>query len=244
MELGGLDRAEGAARSRQDDALHGLGALEVEDLEDGAVLGIDGQQGRPVPCHFAHDDVARAHERLLVRKPDDGAALDRGEGRLEPRRSHDRRHHALGRPARGIDHRLAAGPDLDPAPGKGRLELAVVPLVRDHGEGRTVAQGLCGQALDVAIGGEGGELELCWIAREQVERAAADRAGRAQDRDALGGRRPREAAIGLWGTQRHASAPPAEKSSMRAKAGAAASRPSTRSKSPPWPGMRPLMSLI
>src|SRR5208282_3719565 len=69
--------------------------MTISPAHSGAMLGIDGQQRCLAESHLAHDDIARAHQRLFVGKAHDGAALDGGKRRLEPCRPHDRGHHPV-----------------------------------------------------------------------------------------------------------------------------------------------------
>src|SRR5690606_3032571 len=87
--------------------------------------------------------------------------------------------------------------------------------------------------LDIDVGGQRLDHEIVALALDQVDRAAADRAGRAQDRDmARAGLRRRRDGRGLHchGTL------PSPSSRTAATNTAAATSPSMRSRMPPWPG--------
>src|SRR6185437_6584755 len=72
---------------------------------------------------------------------------------------------------------------------------------------------------------------------DEVERVAADGAGASQH-----GHAARGAPLGGRG-HRQAMTPPPPQRLRAATAGSTASKPSSRSRTPPWPGMRPLESL-
>lgn len=111
--LGQATCAERAARGGQHDATDPLMLLEVEDLEDRAVLQIDGQKRRAVAFHLFHHEIAGANQCLFVGKGDHRAAPHRGQGRFEPRRSDDRRHDDFRRPVRCFYHSLRSGSRVD-----------------------------------------------------------------------------------------------------------------------------------
>ena len=79
----------------------------------------------------------------------------------------------------------ASGPhaDLDPGAGQRLLQRGIFRRVGDRGEARVRAPRLLGQQRRVAVRGQRLDGELVAVAQQQIDRAAADRAGRAEDRD-------------------------------------------------------------
>src|SRR5947209_15209647 len=112
--------------------------------------------------------------------------------------------------------------------------------VADRGESRPQSTCLLGQTLRVPVRGERLDLEAIRITRQQIHRAPADGSGRPEDGYPSD---PAAAVAGRVGrVHRHASMlrPPIKVS--RATTGITASSPSSLSRSPPCPGMRPLES--
>src|SRR3546814_3473060 len=60
-----VERAERAAGRRQDDSLHGIDPVEVEDLEDRAMLGVDWEQGCAAAGDLAHQQRSEEHTSEL-----------------------------------------------------------------------------------------------------------------------------------------------------------------------------------
>jgi hypothetical protein len=103
------------------------------------------------------------------------------ECRLDARRPHDCRHDAVGRlGGSGHDGRLAGG-DLDAGPGQQLLEFGVVGRIADNGKLGTCVDGCLGQFCNAALRRERHDLKRSRVARDEVERALADRAGGAED---------------------------------------------------------------
>src|SRR6266542_4386752 len=143
---------------------------------------------RSGPLDAAHEQLAREHERLLVREADRLAGLDGGRGRAEPRRAGDRGEHEVHvRVGRREDRSGVAADHLD-AGGDEPAQLARGGLVRDRDEARVEAAHLLGEPGDVLAGGERDDLEPLGEGRDDVQRLDADGAGRAEDGDALHGR--------------------------------------------------------
>ena len=176
--------------------------------------------------------------RLLVGEADDGAALDRRQRGLQARRPDDRRHHPFGGPRRRLDHGRTARGDFDAGTGQGRLHGLDMRLVADRDVARAQRLGLLDQQGCIVLRGQRLDRIGGRIAGDDIDGVAPDRAGRAQDGDAARLRRRLE---GL--SRHHASTLPPAHKFMTNTATATASRPSTRSNTPPWPGMIWLVSL-
>jgi hypothetical protein len=182
MSLGRRDRGHGLARhgperaagSRQDDLLNAFGVLEVEDLIDRAVLGIDRQQGGAITRDLRQDERAGADERLLVGERHHRAAANCGKRRFESGSADDRGHDPLGRPAAGLGNGRSPRRGLDPAAAQRLLELEVFAGIADHRAAGAQLAGLFGQQLDVAIGRERFDLEGAGVATDQIDGVAAD----------------------------------------------------------------------
>src|SRR5579871_4372799 len=189
-------------------------------LEDRVVLAVDRQELRAAGRHRLEQQAPGHDQRLLVGEQHALAGPGGRERRGEPRAADDRRHHdACARPrGRGREPALAR---LDPGPQPiGRERRREPPRAVEVGEHREVgpeAPALLGEGLPVAGGRERDHLEAPGVARDDVERAAPDAAGRAQDRDAG-----------------HFSTPSQPRPST--KKGTPDVRLSMRSSTPPWPG--------
>src|SRR5207248_11098920 len=112
--------------------------------------------------------------------------------------------------------------------------------VADRGESGPQSTRLLGETLRVPVRGERLDLEAIRITRQQIHRALTDGSGRPED----GYPSDPAAAIagGVGGVHRHVRRlrPPIKVN--RATTGITASSPSSLSRSPPCPGMRPLES--
>ena len=118
-----------------------------------------------------HHEVAGHHQAFLVGQRDPLPRPERGQGGVEPGRAHHRVHHDVRvRMGRGLDQHLGpAGPAVvrfraPRSPAKAGTPLRHLPL----------------ELLAIPAAGEGDELEVVPLAAQHVERAATDRAGRAQ----------------------------------------------------------------
>src|SRR5581483_3162563 len=148
--------------------------------------------------------------------------------------------------------------------GQALLEGLIAAGIGDDGQLGTTGKRALGQSLHGALGRQSHELEHVGIAVDEVEGAGAARARRPQHGDALaasvrrGKDRPCRLDLPCPGTRcSHAGLPPLHDPSNSARAGectlmtkaasataaAAATRPSTRSMTPPWPGINVLESL-
>ena len=174
---------ERAAARGQDDALDGGALLEGEDLEDGVVLAVHRQEPRAAALRLVGDERAGADERLLVGERHHDAAAHRRHGGCKPGRSDDRRHDPGGGARGGLDHGGGAGPGLDPATGERRLQNPILRIVGHRGVARAEAARLFGQEGRVLVRDQRLDLVRVGIGRQKLDRVAADRTGRAENRD-------------------------------------------------------------
>ena len=148
-------------------------------------------------------------------------------------------HHPIGRPLGRLDQRRAAAGDLDAgcrrAPPSGPDSR---PDRRPRRSARRAAFACSASKRRVAVGGQRLDGEGVAVAQQQVDRALPDRPGRAEDRDPARRRLPAPLAVARG--HRHVSTLPPPIRVSSATAGITARRPSSRSSSPPCPGMRPL----
>ena len=83
------------ARRGQNDASHLIAAVPAQRLEDGVVLAVQWKQVDAGGARRAGDQLARNDQHFLVGKRDILAGFDRAQGRQEPQRPHECRHHQL-----------------------------------------------------------------------------------------------------------------------------------------------------
>ncbi len=163
-------------------------------------------------------------------------------------RAADRAHHPIGRPLRRFDQRLVAGGGFDAAAGERALELAIGRRIADHRDARVQFARDLGERGRVAARGDRFDAVARRVALDQVDRAGADRAGGAENGDAaqggcgfVGGARVH--ALTIPSRPRAGASKPPRARPIRQATSAAAQNPSSRSMTPPWPGMRWLASL-
>ena len=160
LELGARAAAERPAGGGEDDRLDRLGCAPLEALEDRGVLAVDREQ-QAAPAALRGDrELAGRDEALLVRERERDAALERPERRPDAGEADDRVEDDVG---------LARVEEL----GGVAADLDVLDAVR----GREVVERLRARR-------ERAQLELR-AALHDLERLAADRAGRTEESDAL-----------------------------------------------------------
>ena len=159
----------------------------VQALVNGVVLAVDREHGDAVPPGRGHHQTAGHDEDFLVRERDGLAGIDGREHRLEGRR-------AGGRAQDEIDVRMRG--DIDESGGAGTGDSRTGSLrkrgqqplecraVRHGHRARAVSGHLLGEALVIAASGQGDNLHLAAMCVGDGERAAADRAGAAENGDA------------------------------------------------------------
>ena len=212
---------------------------------------IDRQHGRAGLLGAAHEQRAGADEAFLVGERERRAAFDRRERRLKPRRAGDRADHPFGRTARRLGDRVGPGRGLDAGPRQFRLQFADRRRdPRPPRSARRVRAPAWRAPTPFLCAVSASTVNLPGLALEQIDRARPDRAGRAENRHrAHGGGRLRSwrefhSASNHQTSRPRAgpSRPPRSNPTMTAAA-AAVKNPSSRSISPPWPGMSWLASL-
>ena len=167
--------AERAAGGRQVHALHGVVAGAQQALEDGGVLGVDGQDGAAVLARGLGDDGAGGHEGLFVGQGHHLAGPQGCQGgpqAAEPdHRAHDDVHAVHpDQVAEAVD----AGPDLGPARLQDVCEGLVAGFVADDDVGRVKLDGLLREQVYAAAGGEEDDLEQVAVLADDVQRLGAD----------------------------------------------------------------------
>ena len=230
---------ERSAGSGEDDTFHGTAIGEIEYLEYGAMLRVDGQQGGAVLRHLRHHQFAGANQTFLVRQGHGGAPSHRRQRRLQPGGADDRGHDPLGGHAGGLDQRLTPGAHLDTGPAERLLEIGVTALIGDDGHARTQLAGLLGQCLDIAVSGQGLDHVAAGMALDEIDGIASHRPSGAENGDTLCFPVPAAHRILMAQGHRHCNRFPPPNWYKIATTGATAKSPSSRSNIPPWPGMRP-----
>src|SRR5262249_27990137 len=244
--------AERTSRGGQDHAPYVFPAAPAHGLEQRIVLGIDRQHGRPRGCGAAHEQGAGANQTFLVGERHDRAPLRRRQGGLEPGGSGNRPNHPLRRPRSGFHQRAFACTSLDAGAGKRLLQVAIGRRIADRSKTRIQFARKRRQRASIPMRAHRFHPVLRSFPHDQVDGAGTDRAARAKDRDAALGGGARSLIPG-YAVHRHrgyhtrrpragACTPPCATPISAARA-AAARKPSSRSISPPWPGIRLLASL-
>ena len=228
--------AKRPARGGEDDAGDAVvpgGAVDRQALVDGGVLAVDRQQGRAALRHGSHEQRATDDQRLLVGQEQTLAGRGGGQAGRQPRRADDRCHDGVclrmrGELAQGAGaaHHLRRHARV----AQTRREGARFARAGDGGVARPKAQAEREQLVEAAAGRQREDLEAIGMGGDDVERCRADRAGRTEHADAL-----------HFASR---SFPAVAHSITSARAiGNTGSKPSTRSRMPPWPGSSALLSL-
>ncbi len=182
-----LLRCPGAERSAgrgQNDALDIIAVAAAERLKQRIVLAVDRQDRRAGRCGAAHEEAAGANQALLVGKRDRCAAFDRGERWPETCRSADRGHQPVDRTGRRFLQSIRSGRRFNSRSGQRRLELGICRGLGHDRDARLKLACELREARHVAPGTERLDPEAVAIGTKQINRARADRAGRAKDGDA------------------------------------------------------------
>jgi hypothetical protein len=153
--------AKRAARGGQHQRVQGPGLPAFEALESSRVLAVDRQEQPSPSLSCRKREVAGRDEALLVRQRERDAPLERPEGRRQAGKADDRVQDDVRRRIVQQSGQIASRLDVfDAARGGERSELA----------------GAGGERADLEVG----------VPVDDLQRLAADRAGRAQNGDALG----------------------------------------------------------
>ena len=160
--------------------------LEVEDLEDGAVLGIDRQQRRAVAARSRPSSARRRRPGIsLLASADHGAAAHGRQRRLQPGGADDRRHHPVGRPAAASTTAVGPAAASMPVPASASFSVAVAAGIGDRPPARGRSRRACSASsstLRLAVSASTSKASGLRV--DQIDGVAADRAGRAEDGDA------------------------------------------------------------
>ena len=215
-----------SARSRKNDPPHALRTRTGRDrggeaLEDGVVLAVDRDELAPLARAASISRLPGHHQRFLVGEQQALAGARRCKGRQEARRTHDGRHDC----SRLCGQRAAsssAGAPCNtrvarPATRRRSRRRSAAAPIHQHGDFGAMLEALFEEPRVIAMGGQRDGSHLAAMARDDIERAHAHAAGRAEDGDAL-----------------HSGDSIQRKPSR--KSGAAAVTLSMRSSTPPWPG--------
>ena len=158
-----------------------------EALEDRAVLGVYGQQRHAPGARSGGHEAPGHHQRFLVGQGHRAPGLDGRHRRQQADAAHERREHDV-----GVDVTREGHEPVDPRQQLGPRRRQQ-PRQRVHGRRlqqrhrrRRVLPAQVGDQLGVgAARGHAGHRELLGEAGDELERAQADRAGGAEQRDAL-----------------------------------------------------------
>ena len=105
--------AERAARRGQDDAPDLVRLIEIKNLEDRAVFGIDRQQRGARSLDLAHHQITGGHQAFLVGEGHCRPPPNRLKHRWQARRADDGRDHDIGRLVAGFGNGFRTGGSLD-----------------------------------------------------------------------------------------------------------------------------------
>lgn len=180
------ERASGGGKPDAGDFVH---PAPAKTLVDGIMFAVDREQGPALAARFGGDKLTRYHQTFLVGEAHGFARADCFVGGLES-----------GDPDDGADDEidLGVGGDTDGAgravedfgvsePGGAELgaEDVGIGFVRDGDDLGLPAQGLLVHGFKVVAGAEGRDLEAVGVGFDNVECAAANRAGGTQNGEAL-----------------------------------------------------------
>ena len=180
---------ERPARRGQDQPAHLRRIAPVQALVDGVVLAVDRQHVDAVGPGQVHHQAAGHHQHFLVGERDALAGADRRDHRLERGRAGRRAQHGVDVVARDqVDQRLRSGAAQVEVGGRAGRELRAQRLAGGvgghHHRARPVALDLQRHRRRAGAGGEADHLEPIGVRVDDGQRAVADRAGRAEDREA------------------------------------------------------------
>src|SRR5262245_33877936 len=182
--------SEWTAGGGENDLLDAGGRIDAKRLKGCGVLAVDGNEFGAGPLDLGQENLPCRDKAFLVGKRDAPALAGGGKRRLQSSCSDDGGHYAVGRLGGGLNERRLACSGADPRAGQALLELLVSTLLADDGQAGAVANGKLGKARRIGLRGQRHDVEHLGSSPDEVERALADRAGRAEDRDTLRRSRP------------------------------------------------------
>ena len=141
-----------------------------------------GRYLRPARLRQLHHQGAGNDQRLLVCQRDDLAGFERRPGSTQADCAHDRAYDPVGlRVLHHLDQSVESGKHPDPRSAQGSFELTRCRLFGQRDKARPQRARLLGQLLPSLVRRESpGRKPFAAVVLDHVERAAADRAGRAQ----------------------------------------------------------------
>src|SRR6266566_863401 len=207
----GAPGAERAARRGENEPRELGRPAPRHALQDGAVLGIDRDDFATALTRRLRDQLARHHQRFLVRQRDAFAHLECRERRFEPCRPDDSIY--------DDPHiRVSGGFDETVTASSYPVSRFPFPAVDQANEGRLPFRRLLGEQIGVGVGSQSHDAEPVPLPGQDLERRSADRPGRSEDCDAdthiTPNMRYKPAAVGITKYKE-----------------------SSRSSTPPWPGI-------
>ena len=159
-----------------------------QTLKNRVVFAIDRQKTRPTLFYRLHKEASAGDERLFVRKQDIFPRINSGKRRQKTRRPDDCRHDLINFIKRGhIARRLLPAEYLGTAALllQQRFHLAGALFVIHHRKTGGKLQALFDHSLHVFSGHKRGHGVAVRIMTYNVESAATDRAGRAEESEML-----------------------------------------------------------
>ena len=186
-EAAAEEGAAGAGQQQPPDLIPVPAALET--LENGAVLGVHGDDVRPPALRLGHDQLPGADQGLLIGQGDAFFLPDGGQGGLQAHAAHNGGDHGVGLGQLGRQQqtlRPLRHPDIRIRQPQAQL-TGGVPVIQ-HRQLGVKLPGLPLQQVHLAVGGKGrhGKAQLTG----HLEGLAADGAGGAQQRDGFCHGRP------------------------------------------------------
>jgi len=187
--------AESAAGGGEDDAADAGLRVALEALEDGVVLGVDGEEFDVVLARGGHDELAGEDEDFLGSEREVFAGGDRGERGFEAGGADDRDEDDVGLgERREFDEAGEAAVEFRAGrerAGVGRgFRGGVGAIVKDGDVRDLEVAGDLRESLVVLAGGDADELKFVAVGGDDAERVFADGAGGAEEDEAFGG--------GIW----------------------------------------------
>ena len=184
-----LSRGQGAERPAgrgEDEAAHFRRRAPVQALVQRAVLAVDGQQAASAGPRLRDHQLARHHQRLLVREGHVLAGFERAVGRHQADRAHRGRHHHVRVGMGGHGHR-SLFPDADGQPRD--VHPAGQVLARGGGGHRhhlrPIPRDLLREPLDVGARGEAHDRESIGKRVHHAQDVASHRTRRPENGDAF-----------------------------------------------------------
>ena len=159
-------------------------------MVDGVVFAVYRQDACAGVCGGLHKQIAGNHQCFFVGQINGFAGSGGGHGGRQAGGTDDGGHHAVGfRRSGDVDEGLRAVQHFGGAIGGGevRTQFGGLGCIGGNGVLRAEGEALFGQFGGLAVAAEGEDAEAFGMAGDNVERAAADAAGAAEDGEGLDG---------------------------------------------------------